>query len=159
MRQQTFRLQAPKTWIEKISSYPLFRTPLIQMPASTPTANNLMTNLVMAATAGLVVILILLLIPVFRRKRLFERIPPVSILLERSFKRVGLRPPAFIGFLAYKASLSPIAKSYMEISLALARLGQRPAPSDTPKERTEQSEDRDPDRATRSRLRCYVSTS
>ena len=111
--------------------------PLEPEAPSTQTANKLMTNLVLAATAGLLVILILLLIPIFRRRKLFEKIPPVSILLERSFKRFGLRPPAIIGFLAYKASLSPIAKSYMEISLALARLGQRPAPSDTPKERTE----------------------
>jgi transglutaminase-like putative cysteine protease len=105
---------------------------------SQPAANNLTGYLVLAATAGLLVILIMLFIPVIRRKRLLEKIPPVSIMLERSFRKIGVRPPALIGFMAHKASLSPIAKSYMEISLALARLGRRPAPSDTPKQRAEQ---------------------
>jgi transglutaminase-like putative cysteine protease len=107
-------------------------------PSSTgaPIGRNL-AGLVLIAVAGLLVILLLLLIPLIRRKKLLARIPPVAIMLDQGFKRVGIRPPAFIGRLAHRASLSPIARSYLEINLALARLGQRPALSDTPKERTE----------------------
>jgi hypothetical protein len=101
-----------------------------------PAGQNL-AGIVLLITAGLVLVLALLLIPLIRRKKLLERIPSVAIVLDKGFKRVGIRPPAIIGRWAHRASLSPIARSYLEINLALARLGQRPAPSDTPRERTE----------------------
>ena len=109
-------------------------------PASTAAAaasRNLTGIMLLSATAGLLILLILLLVPLVRRKKWMERIPPLSIVLEQSFRRVGIRPPAVIGRMAHRAALSPIARSYLEINLALNRLGLRPKPSDTPRQRTE----------------------
>lgn len=63
------------------------------------------------------------------------RLPPLPVLIESIMVRLGLRPPAFLSDWAYQASLPPLARSYMEINRALARLGDQPYYSATPTER------------------------
>ncbi len=69
------------------------------------------------------------------RNRAHFSIPPAPILIERVFLRAGLRPPRFIRFLALQAALPPLSKAYLEINKALARLGNKPAATNTPAER------------------------
>jgi transglutaminase-like putative cysteine protease len=88
-----------------------------------------------AILIGLLLALVLLLIPLARRKRLHERIQTFPILLEMSLKRIGIHPPNYIRSWANRARLSPLARSYHEINAALSRLSQPPSPTDTPAER------------------------
>jgi transglutaminase-like putative cysteine protease len=57
------------------------------------------------------------------------------ILVESAFRRMGLRPPERIRTWSRRAALPPMAKAYLEINAALARLGQKADEADTPSER------------------------
>lgn len=70
-----------------------------------------------------------------RKKNIHIDLNPVPIHLERSFVRIGLKPPRFLQRWAQYARLSPVSKSYLEINRALSRLGNPPAIKDTPAER------------------------
>jgi transglutaminase-like putative cysteine protease len=83
----------------------------------------------------LFLLLLALLIPLAWRKRLHERLPSIPLTLERGFMRFGLHPPSFLRRWARRAALSPLARAYLEINLALSRLGNHPQPNDTPSER------------------------
>jgi hypothetical protein len=61
-----------------------------------------------------------------------ERLP---LRLEAAFLRVGIKPPAFVRRWAFRASLSPLSRAYLEVNAALRRLGKKPQPTDTPAER------------------------
>jgi len=91
--------------------------------------------IILAVMIVLVVLMIVLLVPLIRRRRLHEKIPHLTILLDRGFRKIGIRPPQILRDWAYRAQLSPISKAYMEINLALTRLGKAPASTDTPAER------------------------
>ncbi len=60
---------------------------------------------------------------------------PLPVRLERSLRRFGLRPPAFLVSWAKYDLLPALSKAYVEIDRALGRLGNTPAPSLTPAER------------------------
>jgi transglutaminase-like putative cysteine protease len=60
---------------------------------------------------------------------------PISIMLEKSFIKIGLRPPKAIHLWARRALLPPVSKAYLQINLALERLGATPSPTETPFER------------------------
>lgn len=66
-----------------------------------------------------------------------ERLPldTVPIAMERSMLRLGFTPPKRLRLWAYRASLSPMAKAYLEINRALTRLGSPPSLAETPSER------------------------
>ncbi len=87
------------------------------------------------AIIGLFVVLVIITLPLIRRKRLYERIPNIPITLENSLRRIGLQPPAFLLEWARRARLSPLARYYHEINSALKRLGKNPALTETPAER------------------------
>jgi len=69
--------------------------------------------------------------------RFRERIhlPPTPILLENTFRRLGITPPQSVRLWARRAALPPLAKAYVEINRALSRLGEAPAVTATPAER------------------------
>jgi transglutaminase-like putative cysteine protease len=99
-------------------------------------SGSLALNLLVAvALIGLSAALVVLLIPVVRRSRLYERIPPLPILLESSIRRIGLQPPAAILRWSGLARLEPLHRAYQEINLALGRIRRKPTPSATPNER------------------------
>jgi transglutaminase-like putative cysteine protease len=60
---------------------------------------------------------------------------PVPIWMEKSMLRMGFRPPKRLTEWSRQASLPAIPRAYLEISRALARLGQATSPSATPNER------------------------
>lgn len=86
---------------------------------------------------GLVLALIVLMIPLIRKKQLYKRVNSFPIFLENGIRRLGIQPPSFLRRWAHLAKLSPLARAYMEINLALTRLGNHPQPKDTPSERAE----------------------
>lgn len=64
------------------------------------------------------------------------RLPlPLPVLLERGMERVGIEPPGAVRRWADQAMLPPVARAYMELNRALARLGAPPSPAETPAER------------------------
>jgi hypothetical protein len=88
-----------------------------------------------AVLFALVFVLILLLVPLSRRKRIQESFQTLPILLETSLKKIGIHPPIFLRDWARRARLSPLARAYHEINAALSRLHEPPKPTDTPAER------------------------
>ncbi len=86
---------------------------------------------------GFVLALIVLSIPLIRRKQLHKRVNSFPVLLENGIRRIGIQPPSFLRRWAHLARLSPLARAYMEINLALSRLGQHPEPKDTPSDRAD----------------------
>ena len=88
--------------------------------------------------AGVILIaLVLLVIPVIWKNRLYQRLPSLPILLESTFRRAGIRPPKALRRWFQLATLSPINKAYQEVNNALIRLGSRPALHHTPAERVQ----------------------
>lgn len=83
----------------------------------------------------LFILLFALLIPLAYRRGLHEKLPSIPLTLERGFRRLGIHPPSFLRRWARRSALSPLARAYMEINLALSRLGSHPEPKDTPAER------------------------
>ena len=77
-------------------------------------------------------------LPIFmilRRTRLYERIPPIPVIIELGFRRIGLKPPESILRWAHISRLSPFSRAYHEINMALGRIGKKPRPNETPSER------------------------
>ncbi len=83
----------------------------------------------------LVVLAIFALVLFLRKKNIQIDLSPVPIHLEKTFIRMGLKPPRFLQRWAQYARLSPVTKSYMEINRALNLLGNPPAIDKTPAER------------------------
>lgn len=71
------------------------------------------------------------------RKRRNLVIQPVPIMIENSLRRLGIQPPESIQLMSRRALLTPIAKAYLQINLALERLEAEPRPNETPFERAE----------------------
>jgi transglutaminase-like putative cysteine protease len=92
------------------------------------------TGLYLALTGASLGILISL-IALGYRKRVYEKLPLVPIVLENSFHRVGLKPPSVLRRWARRAALPPLSRAYLEINRALTRLGSQPSPNFTPAER------------------------
>ncbi len=86
---------------------------------------------------GLVFALIVLAIPLIRSKQFQKRVNSFPVFLENGIRRIGIQPPSFLRRWAHLARLSPLARAYMEINLALSRLGKHPEPKDTPSDRAE----------------------
>ena len=61
---------------------------------------------------------------------------PVPIWMEKSIVRMGFRPPERLKEWSRQAALPAVPRAYLEISRALARLGQAASPAATPNERT-----------------------
>ena len=72
-----------------------------------------------------------------RRMRQVRGSPPIPVSLESGLQRFGLKSPEFLSRWVYYATLSPLAKAYLELNRALKRLGNAPKPKDTPGERAE----------------------
>ncbi|MBN1977089.1 MAG: transglutaminase domain-containing protein [Anaerolineae bacterium] len=62
-------------------------------------------------------------------------LPPLPVLLERGLQRYDVKPPSFLHWWAIWATQTPVARAYLALNQALARLGASPAPSETPSER------------------------
>ena len=62
-------------------------------------------------------------------------LPPIPIIIEKTFIRAGIRPPGVIRRWAWRAGLPPLSKSYNEINRALIRLNAEPELTQTPAER------------------------
>jgi transglutaminase-like putative cysteine protease len=60
---------------------------------------------------------------------------PLPALMEAGLRRMGIQPPSALRRWAIRAAWSPLEQAYQEINSALARLGNRPHPADTPAER------------------------
>lgn len=102
-----------------------------EQASGNPALNLLVAVLLLTLSAALVA----LLIPIMRRSRLHERLPPLPIILESSIRRIGLQPPAAILKWSTLARLGPLPRAYQEINLALGRIRRKPEPSATPTER------------------------
>lgn len=96
---------------------------------------SLVGILILGSVMGLTALLAFLVIPLIRRKGWLEHIPHVSILMDKGLRRMGIKPPPLISRWAHRVSLSPIARAYLEINLALSRIGKNPGTSFTPAER------------------------
>jgi hypothetical protein len=59
----------------------------------------------------------------------------LPVVLEKSIRKVGLQPPAFLKKWALRARLNPLFRAYQEINSALTRLGNHPSLTETPAER------------------------
>ncbi len=88
------------------------------------------------ALVGLLAALILLLLPIARRRRWHEKLPMIPVALEKSMRKLGLQPPTFLKNWSLRARLHPLHRAYQEINSALIRLGDNPNLTDTPSERT-----------------------
>jgi transglutaminase-like putative cysteine protease len=55
--------------------------------------------------------------------------------IEKGLLRLGIQPPEFIRNWTQYAALPALTRAYLEVNRALRRLGQSPAPQDTPAER------------------------
>jgi len=93
------------------------------------------TTVYYVVLTGLLAALAILLVGLLRRKQFRSRLSGFPILLERSFRRAGLQPPKFLAEWAYRSALSPLQRAYLELNLALRRIGSPPKPDDTPAER------------------------
>ena len=83
-------------------------------------------------TLALGIVFVLFLVGQVRRKRGY---PPFPVQFEASLRRLGLEPPATLRRWARSATLSPLARAYLELNRALSRLGRPPTTTDTPAER------------------------
>lgn len=100
--------------------------------------NDTVRNLiVLGGSLALAVILIALLVPFARRRKLHEKLPLLPLAIETGMRRIGLQPPQFLKHWASLARLAPIARAYHEINLALDRMGEKPSLDSTPIERTQ----------------------
>lgn len=87
---------------------------------------------------SIVVIAIAASILLIRSVRIRRGSPPVPVLIESGFHRIGMRSPRFVIRWANFARLTPLARAYNELNRALSRLGTPPVISDTPSERAGQ---------------------
>jgi transglutaminase-like putative cysteine protease len=70
-----------------------------------------------------------------RRVRKVRGSPPIAVQLETGLLRVGIQPPMILRRWVHYATLSPLARAYLELNRALKRLGASPKPNETPAER------------------------
>jgi hypothetical protein len=98
-------------------------------PQSTPNRARLLIWVI-----PLVLALVLLGLAFLFRNRI--NLQPAPIWIERTMLRVGIRPPQAIRLWSRRAGLPPLTRAYLEINNALARLGQHPAATATPAERS-----------------------
>jgi transglutaminase-like putative cysteine protease len=89
---------------------------------------------VVVSSFGLGLSLILLVIA--WRRRYSHAHTPFPVMLQRGLMRFDLQPPAVLARWVVYATVSPLARAYVEVNYALIRLGNPPAPADTPAERT-----------------------
>jgi transglutaminase-like putative cysteine protease len=99
------------------------------VPTSTPNRFRFLVWVI-----PLVLALALLGLALLLRGRI--NIQPAPIWIEKTMLRVGIRPPQAIRTWSLRAALPPLTRAYLEINHALARLGQRPAATATPAERS-----------------------
>jgi transglutaminase-like putative cysteine protease len=83
----------------------------------------------------LAALLIILILIINTRKTIIQALPPIPILIEQFFRKIGLEPPEWIKKWAFFTRLPAISQAYQELNEALSRLGNRPNPNKTPKER------------------------
>ncbi|MCP4541379.1 MAG: transglutaminase domain-containing protein [Chloroflexi bacterium] len=74
-------------------------------------------------------------IALLRRTRRKRGAPPILVSIEKSIRRVGLRPPKTLRLRARHAASPPLTRAYLELNYALTRLKVPPVPADTPVER------------------------
>lgn len=92
----------------------------------------------MAAFGASLLALVLALILLVWRKRRPRALPPFfPTLLEKGLRRFDLQPPAFLQRWLLHATLPRLARAYLELNYALARLRAPPNPADTPAERAQ----------------------
>jgi transglutaminase-like putative cysteine protease len=70
-----------------------------------------------------------------RRVRKARGSPPIAVQLETGLLRIGIQPPRILRRWVHYATLSPLARAYLELNRALRRLGSSPKPNETPAER------------------------
>ena len=109
------------------------RNEQISTSGSTPIRTVALTFIPWLAAVGLIVVSGLLVWK--NRKRI--HLPSVPIIIETALLRLGIQPPQKIHRWAIRAALPPLSKSYLEINLALTRLGEPPRPTQTPAERAD----------------------
>jgi len=71
------------------------------------------------------------------RKRRQLIILPLPIMLENTLRKIGIQPPEALKVMSRRALLSPISKAYLQINIALERLGADPQLNETPSERAQ----------------------
>ncbi len=71
------------------------------------------------------------------RKRRQLIILPLPIMLENTLRKIGIQPPEALKIMSRRALLTPISKAYLQINIALERLGVDPQPNETPSERAQ----------------------
>jgi transglutaminase-like putative cysteine protease len=73
----------------------------------------------------------------FKVRPFLERISiEIPVVLEKSLRKIGIRPPDFLIDWINYWNLPPLSRSYMEINYALKRVKKKPSIQDTPSERT-----------------------
>jgi hypothetical protein len=100
---------------------------------STPTQQNQTNVVYWLLVLGLGSAALLFYLAWRMRSRINLQAAPIWI--EKAFYKVNIRPPQFIQLWARRATLSPLARAYLEINYALSRLGEKPAANATPGER------------------------
>ena len=102
-------------------------------PASTPT--SILTSLPkLLLWIGIILIVGVIGFVVWKNRNRIS-LPPIPIIIEKTFIRAGIRPPGVIRRWAWRAGLPPLSKSYNEINRALIRLNAEPELTQTPAER------------------------
>jgi hypothetical protein len=81
-------------------------------------------------------ILLLSTVLVLRRRHFDMNLPTFPVIVEKSVRRLGVKPPRFLEKWSLHSTLTLIEKAYQEINAALGRLGNKPAPGLTPRERS-----------------------
>jgi hypothetical protein len=71
------------------------------------------------------------------RVRIQRGSPPLPVQIVDGFNRIGLNAPKYIRRWARYATMSPVARSYLELNRALIRLKESPSPGQTPAERAD----------------------
>lgn len=64
-------------------------------------------------------------------------IQPLPRMIENTLRKFGLQPPETLKLMSRRASLSPVSKAYLQINLALKKIGAEARPNETPSERAE----------------------
>lgn len=62
---------------------------------------------------------------------------PLPIMLENTLQKIGIQPPEALKIMSRRALLTPISKAYLQINIALERLGADPQLNETPSERAQ----------------------
>jgi transglutaminase-like putative cysteine protease len=102
-----------------------------QAPVQPETANNTFLPSVIV----LVVLVIVVAVFAWRKKKPARQSIPLPVRLERGLRKIGLKPPPLLRRWVYFSSLPPVARAYMEINRALKRIGYPAGAHDTPSER------------------------